>query len=69
MKMNIGKVDSIIRLIAGVILISLFFGQIVQGTLGYIVLAIGCVLTLTSLIRRCPLYALLDVNTCSAKRK
>ena len=58
MKANIGSVDRIVRLVAGLALI----GLAVAGTIGpwgYI----GVVLLLTGFLRVCPAYSLLGFNT------
>lgn len=57
--MNVGLLDRIIRIVLGVALIALaYFGII--GAWGYI----GVVPLLTGLIKWCPLYTLLGVQTC-----
>jgi Protein of unknown function (DUF2892) len=59
MKVNVGSVDRIVRIVAGFALI----GLTVTGTIGpwgYI----GVVPLLTGLIRVCPAYSLLGINTC-----
>jgi hypothetical protein len=65
MKINVGKADQIVRIILGLILISLFF--ILEGGLRYIGL-VGIVLLLTATIKFCPLYTLLGVSTCPVKK-
>ena len=60
MKVNVGSVDRIVRIVAGLALI----GLAVAGTIGpwgYI----GVVPLLTGFMRVCPAYSLLGVNTCS----
>ncbi|WNF38817.1 DUF2892 domain-containing protein [Bacillaceae bacterium IKA-2] len=61
MKANVGKVDRIIRFILGIGILSLFF--VIDGNLKYIS-AVGIVLIFTSLIKFCPLYPILGINTC-----
>ncbi|MBN2853075.1 MAG: DUF2892 domain-containing protein [Clostridia bacterium] len=60
MKKNVGKTDKLIRIILGVVLLSLLFiidsGWRWIGLLG--IVAIG-----TALINFCPLYTLIGVNT------
>jgi hypothetical protein len=57
--MNVGTVDRMIRIVAGLILISLvFIGP--QTPWGWI----GLVPLLTGLVRWCPAYRLIGVNTC-----
>lgn len=57
--MNVGKVDRVLRIIVGLILIGLVFvGP--QTAWGWI----GLVPLLTGLAGRCPAYSLIGVNTC-----
>ena len=67
MKKNMGTTDKIIRIILAVVFAGLYFGGIVSGTLGIVLLVAGVVFLLTSLIGFCPLYALLGINTCPRK--
>lgn len=60
MTKNVGAVDRIIRIILGLVLLSLLF--ILDGGIKFIGL-IGIVLLLTAFIRFCPLYPLLGINT------
>ncbi len=59
---NIGNIDKILRILIGIIGVSLvFFGpQIIWGWLGVIPL-------LTGLVSFCPLYKILGLNTTSVK--
>ncbi len=56
---NVGSIDRIVRIVAGLILIALVFvgPQTNWGWLGIIPLATG-------FLRTCPAYSLLGVNTC-----
>ena len=58
---NIGSVDRVIRIIAGVAIIGL--GVAYQSWWG----AIGIVPLGTALIRWCPPYAMLGISTCKTK--
>lgn len=63
MKANVGTVDRVLRVTAGVVLIGLAAtGQI--GAWGYV----GVVPVLTGLFRFCPAYPLLGINTCGMKQ-
>jgi len=64
LKANVGKIDQVIRIVLGLILISLFF--LLDGILKYIGI-IGLVLVLTSFIKFCPLYTLFGINTTKEK--
>ncbi|MGD2129531.1 MAG: DUF2892 domain-containing protein [Lysobacterales bacterium] len=62
MKSNEGSADRIIRIIVGLVLISLVFigPKTPWGWIGILPLATG-------LVGFCGLYALLGINTCKAK--
>jgi len=63
MKTNEGSVDRVLRIIAGLSLIGLAAtGQV--GMWGYV----GIVPLLTGAIGWCPLYTLLGIGTCPARR-
>lgn len=61
---NVGKADQVIRIIAGLILLSLVF--IGPKTLWGL---IGLVPIITSLFGFCPAYKLLGMNTCPISDK
>ncbi|NDP22584.1 MAG: DUF2892 domain-containing protein [Paludibacter sp.] len=67
MKSNVGTIDRVIRLLLAVVLVVLFFTNVVTGTLGYVLLALAGVLTLTSLISFCPLFLLFGISTAKKK--
>jgi len=63
MKANIGSSDKLIRLGLAIVLIVLFYLEIITGTLGMIALIVAFLLTLTSLVNFCPLYSIFKINT------
>jgi len=63
MNANVGGIDKILRIVVGIVLISLAALGIV-GAWGWI----GAVPLLTGLFSRCPLYSLLGINTCPMKK-
>jgi len=66
MKRNIGGIDMLIRLLIGAILfyIGLFDNPIVSGGTSQKIVAVAAFLPLlTGLLRFCPLYTLIGVNT------
>jgi len=63
---NIGTVDKVIRLILGIVLLSLYF--LLDSGLKYISI-LGIILILTAFINYCPLYTLFGINTCSTKKE
>ncbi len=66
MKSNLASTDRIIRIILALVAVALYFLNIITGTLGITLVAIGAVLAITSFINFCPLYAILGIST---KRK
>jgi DUF2892 family protein len=63
---NVGGVDKLIRIVAGIGLLSLFF--LLQGDARWFGL-IGVVPLATGLVGYCPLYSQLGLSTCPAKTK
>lgn len=61
MTKNIGKVDKAARIVVGVILIVL--GMMTNSLLGLI----GIIPIVTAFLSTCPLYTLLNMNTCNDK--
>ncbi len=61
MKSNVGGMDRVLRIVAGLAILSLFFflpgDQRWFGLIGLVPLATG-------LFRFCPAYTLLGINTC-----
>lgn len=63
MKPNMGTVDRAIRIIAGVAAVLAWALGFLQGTVGIVALVVGIVLIATAVLRWCPPYALLGINT------
>lgn len=68
MKRNMGITDRVIRLIAAAAIATLFFSNVITGTLATVLLILGAILFLTSLVGYCPLYLALGLNTRSHHR-
>lgn len=64
MKINVGTIDRALRIVAGIILITLAATQTI-GIWGYI----GIVPLLTGIFKFCPAYSLLGMNTCPMDNK
>lgn len=62
MTANIGSTDRMVRLVAGLALLSLLF--VLEGSARWIGL-VGLVPLLTAGLRFCPLYTLLGIRTCA----
>lgn len=63
MKINISKVDRIVRILIAIVANVLFITQTVTGILSYIVLAVGGIALVTSLLNFCPIYKVLKVSS------
>lgn len=68
MKKNMGSADRIIRILLAALFAYLYFGGIVTGTWGLVLVILGGVFVLTSLVGFCPLYAPFGISTCPAKK-
>jgi hypothetical protein len=68
MKKNMGNTDRIIRIILAAVMAILYFTNTITGTFGIVLLVLAGVFVLTSLISFCPLYAIVGLNTCPAKK-
>lgn len=63
MKSNMGSFDKIIRVMVSILLVFLFATDAIQGTLGWMVIAVAAVFTLTSIFGFCPLYTIFGIST------
>ena len=63
---NVGGLDRILRIVAGLALLLLFF--IYPGAWWRYFTLIGVVPLATGLMSSCPLYSIMGLSTCSVKR-
>ncbi|WP_373494784.1 DUF2892 domain-containing protein [Aquiflexum sp.] len=68
MKKNMGNADRVIRALIAIVAAYLYFSGIVSGFVGIVLVVVAAVLLLTSLVSFCPLYSLVGLNTCPAKK-
>lgn len=68
MKKNMGNADRIIRVLLAAVFAYLYFSGTVTGIAGLVLVILGGVFVLTSLVSFCPLYTLVGLNTCPAKK-
>jgi hypothetical protein len=66
MKSNVGSIDRVVRVLIGLVLLSLFF--LLEGKAKYFGL-IGLVPLLTAAIGFCPLYTVIGLSTCPVKKE
>ena len=67
MKKNMGSADKGIRVIIALAIAALYYFNVIEGTLAYVLMAVGLIFLLTSLISFCPLYKPFGINTNKKK--
>lgn len=65
MKANVGGIDKVLRITAGVALLGLGFAEVIPMMVGLV----GIVPLATGLIGWCPFYPLLGMSTCPMEKK
>lgn len=63
MKRNMSNLDRAIRLAISALFAYLYFGHVVTGTLGIVLLAAAVIFTATAIVAWCPIYAALKLHT------
>jgi hypothetical protein len=63
MKRNLSNVDRVARVVLALVFAYLYFGGIVTGAIGVVLVVLGAVFLLTALIAFCPLYAPFKFST------
>jgi len=67
MKKNMGSADKSIRIVIALAIAALYYFNVIEGTLAYVLMAFALVFLLTSFISFCPLYLPFGLNTCKKK--
>lgn len=63
MKKNMGNIDRGIRILIALVIIALYFANVISGTWGIILLIVSGLLIVTSLIGICPMYIPFGIHT------
>ena len=63
MKKNMGTIDKVIRILVAVVVVILYFTNVISGTLAIILLAVSAIFVVTSLLSFCPLYLPFGLST------
>jgi hypothetical protein len=63
MKKNMGTIDKVLRILAAVVMLVLYFTGVITGALGIFLIVLSVVFVITSLISFCPLYLPFGWNT------
>lgn len=67
MKKNMGTADKTIRILAAIVIVGLYFANIISGTIAIILLVFAGIFIITSFISFCPLYYPFGISTNKAK--
>ncbi|MHC1780288.1 MAG: DUF2892 domain-containing protein [Bacteroidales bacterium] len=67
MKKNVGTTDKWIRIIIALIIVALYFANLISGTLAIILLIVAGMFIITGFVGFCGLYTLLGISTCKKK--
>ena len=67
MKKNMGSLDKGIRIVIAIGIALLYYFNVIEGTLAYVLIALAIIFLLTSFISFCPLYLPFGWNTCKRK--
>jgi len=66
MKRNLSNIDRIVRLVIAALFVYLYFGGVVTGALGIVLVVLAAVFALTAVVAFCPLYAPFKFSTYKA---
>lgn len=62
-----GTIDKVIRILIALVVIGLYFTNVISGTIAIVLLVLSGIFILTSLISFCPLYLPFGINTAKKK--
>ncbi len=63
MKKNMGTVDKAVRILAAILIVVLYFTNVITGTVAIVLLALAGIFIATSFISFCPLYLPFGIST------
>lgn len=63
-----GTADRTVRIIVALLIAALYYYEVIDGTLAYVLMALAAIFILTSFISFCPLYTLFGLTTCKPKK-
>jgi len=63
MKRNMSDIDRIVRVVVAAVFAYLYFGGIVTGTFGIVLVVLAAVFLFTAVVAFCPLYMPFNLST------
>jgi len=67
-KKNVGKADTIIRILFAIVIAVLYFTDVISGTLAIVLGVFAMALVITGLLGHCGLYSVFGIRTCPVKK-
>ncbi|HXP48502.1 MAG TPA: DUF2892 domain-containing protein [Bacteroidia bacterium] len=67
MKKNVGSIDRMIRLLAALAIIVLYYTNQISGTVAIVLLGIAGIFIITSFVSVCPIYLMFGLSTKNKK--
>jgi Protein of unknown function (DUF2892) len=67
MKVNMGTADRVIRVLVAIVLLIVYYEEVVMGAWGVVMVVLAYLLVLTALLSSCPVYSLLRLRTGANK--
>ena len=67
MTKNMGNADRMIRVLLALLVVILYFTNVISGTLAIVLLVFAGVFVLTSMMSVCPAYLPFGISTCAVK--
>lgn len=69
MKKNMGAIDKVVRILIAIVIVALYYVNVISGTLAIVLLILSAIFILTSLFNFCPLYLPFGIDTNCKKEK
>ena len=67
MKKKMGTIDKVVRILVALVIIGLYFANVISGTLAAVLLILSAIFILTGILSFCPLYLPFGMNTGAKK--
>lgn len=69
MKKNMGTADKVVRILAAIVIVGLYSGNVISGVTAVVLLALAGVFIVTSFVSFCPLYLPFGISTRKDQNK
>jgi len=64
---NLGRIDRVIRVTVTLIVVSLYYTDVLNGIWGILAVALASITLVTSLVSFCPIYSVIGINTSNKR--